>query len=353
MAEEGFLQGLVGQQLSPQGLVGGELSDIEQRRKNRLALALESQKIELMMKQKEREQQMELAGNASKLAQAERQKLIPQQEFDAAFGPTLKKASIGSTFSTSEGQQSALGLVKGLPVAEFKGNFKREGGETIGIGWAHQLAKQKPGGLSDQEITEIANSPKTLAYTYLKMHIKDDKVQKEMADRISGMEALPNLFQHLDEMTVNPTFGSKVRLFVSQYGATSKNLVPQLAAELASPGINQAFQAATTLMRFGEGGKNLTANEEAAVNGLLTSAAYGPESVQKAKRQFVSILKERIRGILKSGELSDWRDTLRRTNNALIDSGMEPITLDDMSITEKPKPSSKFKVGKYDVEVHQ
>lgn len=342
MAEEGFLQGLLSQQLSPQGLVGGELSDIETRRKNRLALALESQKIELLMKQKEREQQIELAGNAAKLSQEERMRFTPPSDFEKAFGEVGEKAGVPMSGTTSyQDQQNRLGLVRGLPVAEFKGHFtSKQSEDPIGEGWARSLSDQIPGGLTETQIARIAKSPIRLAHTFTKMYIKDSKVQKEMADRVSGIEALPNLFKHLDTLS-KPGWSKRVKLFVGQWGATSDNIFKQLAAEGASPGINQALRAATTMMQFGEGGKNLTEHEKKAVTGLIVSPAYGAEAVNTAKQVFVNTLRTRIKGVLKSGTVSDWRGVLERTNNALLDAGMDPIEIDDFSITEKGQGKPK------------
>ena len=44
---EGFLEGFLKQQISPQGALGGAISDIEGRRKNKLELALLSKKLEM------------------------------------------------------------------------------------------------------------------------------------------------------------------------------------------------------------------------------------------------------------------------------------------------------------------
>lgn len=316
-----------------EGLSSSLAGNLEQVNKNRLELTMKSKAIE-----------MELKKRAAEMAQDEGRNFIRPEDWNPliqGINPSIKEIP---QFSSSVPQQAYLKSQLPLPAIEAKGLFApKRTQDTLGEDWARNLAEQIPGGLSEEQIMRIARSPKSTAFTYAKMYIKNPAVQKDMADRVSGLQALPGLFQNLTTLTSGTGFFDKAKLFVAQYGASSPSLIPKMAAEMAAPGITQAFNAAVRLMQFGEGGKTLTSAEQEAVNSLLLSPAYGPESVERAKTQFVNILKNRITEVLKSGAVSDWRGTLLRTNDALMDLGMDPITLDESTIINEMPARRKAK----------
>lgn len=316
-----------------EGFFSSAAESLDRINKSRLELTMKSKAIEMELAKKQKEMEME-----------EAQKFIKPEDWSPlvqGIDPSVQQPPI---FSASEPQQAYLKSRTPLPAIQARGMFaRRQEEERIGMAWAEELSKQLPGGLDEESKARIASSPVRLAYQYSKLYLKNPQTAKEMADRISGLESLGPLFQRLEELSSDRSLSGRVKLGIAQWGAASKDLVPRMAAELAAPGLVQASNAVVRMVQFGEGGKTLTADEQRAVNDLIMAPVYGPDAVEAAKKNFVNIMRARVREVVNSGAVPDWRRQLLRANAALEEIGMDPIEVDDDVIYKdrSPKPKKK------------